>query len=182
MTSVSTALLPRRSHMLLFATAAEPRPSSSWTWNTFCSRQSFQRCLLCALAGAKLKTSACQQLRSRLHQTMPQRATTGHNGPQRATTGHNGPQRATTGHNRPQATSHKPQGSSKDCIVITRFFYEVPNWNCVILSRVQALKGLFLKDPLDPTNDCSMDADSLIAVLKTFLHHKMFPSQDFIFH
>ena len=77
-------------------------------------------------------------------------------------------------------TGHKLQGSTKESIFITRFFYETKNWNYVVLSRVRTRKGLFLKEPLDPSQDFTMD-DSLVTMLTTFRQQKMLPLQDFVF-
>jgi hypothetical protein len=77
-------------------------------------------------------------------------------------------------------TGHKLQGSTKESIFITRFFYDTKNWNYAVLSRVRTRHGLFLKEPLDVSADFTMD-DSLVAMLTTFRQQKMLPFQDFVF-
>jgi hypothetical protein len=77
-------------------------------------------------------------------------------------------------------TGHKLQGSTKESIFITRFFYDTKNWNYVVLSRVRTRQGLFLKEPLDPSQDFTMD-DSLVTMLTTFRQQKILPLQDFVF-
>jgi hypothetical protein len=47
-------------------------------------------------------------------------------------------------------TGHKLQGSSKDAIYIAKFTHHMRDWPCVMLSRVQTRRGLFLREPLDP--------------------------------
>ena len=53
-------------------------------------------------------------------------------------------------------TGHKLQGQSKNSICIFIFNYG-KNWPYVVLSRVRTLKGLFLREPLDPARDFSND-------------------------
>jgi hypothetical protein len=59
-------------------------------------------------------------------------------------------------------TGHKLQGASKDAIYIACFTHGARNWPHVVLSRVRTRKGLFLREPLDPSehfeSDLKLDA------------------------
>ena len=51
-------------------------------------------------------------------------------------------------------TGHKLQGMSKDALIISSFPDKNPralfkNWECVVLSHVRKLKGLYLFEPMD---------------------------------
>ena len=48
-------------------------------------------------------------------------------------------------------TGHKLQGMSKDKLIVVSWSF-IPNWVCVVLSRVRTLRGLFLLKPLP--SDC----------------------------
>ena len=51
-------------------------------------------------------------------------------------------------------TCHKLQGMSKDALIISSLPHQNPkalfkNWECVVLSHVRKLKGLYLFEPMD---------------------------------
>jgi hypothetical protein len=63
-------------------------------------------------------------------------------------------------------TGHKLQGQSKENLLISAWFYG-KNWPYVVLSRVKRLSGLFLRTPIDPEHDFSLDP-LLIQMLNSF--------------
>jgi hypothetical protein len=67
-------------------------------------------------------------------------------------------------------TCHKLQSKSKDNLVVSGWSY-ARNWPYVVLSRIRSLTGLFLREPLDPTKDYSMDP-GLVAMLDYFKRTK----------
>jgi hypothetical protein len=54
-------------------------------------------------------------------------------------------------------TGHKLQGASKDAIYIACFAHGARNWPHVALSRARTRKGLFLREPLDPSEHFESD-------------------------
>ena len=53
-------------------------------------------------------------------------------------------------------TGHKLQGRSLDCVFVSSWG-SFKNWAYVVLSRVRTEKGLFLRKPLDPSKNYSLD-------------------------
>jgi len=70
-------------------------------------------------------------------------------------------------------TGHKLQGQTKDSIFASIFHY-AKNWPYVVLGRVRSLQGLFLREPLDPTKDFSLDPRAK-AMIRRFT--KRFPAE-----
>ena len=67
-------------------------------------------------------------------------------------------------------TGHKLQGRSLDSIFVSDWNLR-SNWPYVVLSRVRTLKGLYLREPLDPTADYTLD-DRLVKMLEEFKQHQ----------
>ena len=63
-------------------------------------------------------------------------------------------------------TGHKLQGRSLDSIFVSDWCH-VKNWAYVVISRVKTLKGLFLREPLDPIADYSLD-NQLLRMIQEF--------------
>ena len=68
---------------------------------------------------------------------------------------------------------HKLQGAAKERMFLSTFWCR-PNWPCVALSRAKTRKGLFLRKPLDPSKDCSVDAN-LEAMTEWLEEHLLLP-------
>jgi hypothetical protein len=77
-------------------------------------------------------------------------------------------------------TGHKLQGASKDAIYIAGFTYGIQNWPYVVLSRVRTRKGLFLREPLDPSGDFGSDP-KLDAMTSRFRRLKAPTESDYVY-
>ena len=77
-------------------------------------------------------------------------------------------------------TGHKLQGASKDAIYIARFTYGIQNWPYVVLSRVRTRRGLFLREPLDPSENFGSDP-KLDAMTSRFRRFKALAQSDYVY-
>jgi hypothetical protein len=77
-------------------------------------------------------------------------------------------------------TGHKLQGASKDAIYIARFTYGIRNWPYVVLSRVRTRRGLFLREPLDPSENFGSDP-KLDAMTSRFRRLKTLAQSDYVY-
>lgn len=77
-------------------------------------------------------------------------------------------------------TGHKLQGASKDAIYIAKFTYGIRNWPYVVLSRVRTRRGLFLREPLDPSEHFGSDP-KLDAMTSRFRRLKALALSDYVY-
>ena len=74
-------------------------------------------------------------------------------------------------------TGHKLQGVTKRNLLVNSFSYN-KNWPYVVLSRVKTRRGLFLRNPLNPSKDYSVDL-SLLKMITMFRISKVPPDDIF---